>query len=482
MSRFPADKPATPQRASNSVTNSSRVYALLTIVLGAIGAIPLILLTPPFQVPDEIQHFFRAYEISEFRIHAQAQNGVGGDAIPKSMIQLSTSLTPLPNGDISYHLPPSPLRTTLSHLSTPLQAGDMAFARFPGSAYYSPIAYLPQALGIAVARALGLGPLYLFYFGRLFNCLCAIMLVAWAVYRMPFAKEIVIIVGFLPMSLYLFASLSADASVISCALLFTAISISAQSRGEWNRSDLIVLSVTGAIFCSLKPVYAPLLVAGLIPGLFRRSEAPRIIRAQLTILSISLGATAAWLIGTKSAMTLPHSGANPPLQMLFIASHPAALVRAIAHTIFPARLLYFFIGSIGLLGWADVILQPILVYALPVLSFALVWLLGPNLKARLTVLQSLWYLILVILSGLLVMTALYVTWCRVGQNMIEGIQGRYFIPTLALAGIAVLRWAPNWGQKEGKWVALTGLIGIILIQVAAKDLTVIQAFGLFSPG
>jgi hypothetical protein len=32
----------------------------LMLILGALGSVPLVFLTPPFQVPDEAQHFFQS--------------------------------------------------------------------------------------------------------------------------------------------------------------------------------------------------------------------------------------------------------------------------------------------------------------------------------------------------------------------------------------------------------------------------------------
>ena len=61
-------------------------------------------------------------------------------------------------------------------------------------------------IGITLGRLLGCGPLYLLYFGRLFNCLAALAVVGLAVYFMPVAADLVLIIGLLPMSLYLFAS------------------------------------------------------------------------------------------------------------------------------------------------------------------------------------------------------------------------------------------------------------------------------------
>jgi hypothetical protein len=41
--------------------------AVICFLLGLLGALPLVVLTPPFQVPDESQHFLRGYQLSEFQ-------------------------------------------------------------------------------------------------------------------------------------------------------------------------------------------------------------------------------------------------------------------------------------------------------------------------------------------------------------------------------------------------------------------------------
>ena len=42
--------------------------ALICFLLGLVGAISMIVLTPPFQVPDEQEHFHRAYQLSELQL------------------------------------------------------------------------------------------------------------------------------------------------------------------------------------------------------------------------------------------------------------------------------------------------------------------------------------------------------------------------------------------------------------------------------
>jgi uncharacterized membrane protein len=104
---------------------------------------------------------------------------------------------------IFYPATPAPISKTLSLATIPLDISNRRFVPFPRSAFYSPLPYLPQMLGIAVGRSFGSGPLYLLYLGRLINCLAAVGLLGIAVDSMPVAEELVIVIGLLPMSLYL---------------------------------------------------------------------------------------------------------------------------------------------------------------------------------------------------------------------------------------------------------------------------------------
>ena len=79
------------QRISKLLSDVKIVRATLMLILGAIGSIPLVLLTPPFQVPDEVQHFYRAFQLSDLRIRAEVQNGISGGTLPDSLPELVKS-------------------------------------------------------------------------------------------------------------------------------------------------------------------------------------------------------------------------------------------------------------------------------------------------------------------------------------------------------------------------------------------------------
>jgi uncharacterized membrane protein len=454
------------------------VRVILTLILGAMGSIPLVLLTPPFQVPDEVQHFYRAFELSDLRIRAEVQNGISGGTLPVSLPELVNSSVYTRDG-IYYPATPSPISKTLKLASIPLDKSARRFVAFPGSAFYSPLSYCPQVLGIAVGRLLGLGPLYLLYLGRLFNCMAALGLVGLAVYLTPVAAELVMVVGLLPMSLFLYASLSPDAAVISCSLLFIALSFSASTRGNWKTWELVMAAAAAAVLCSVKPVYAPILLAGVVPGLLRRGKVAVVIRSHVILLAVAMGAAVGWLFIAKSTMTSPLGGGHPSLQMSFVMHQPTLFMRALVHTLGSQAIFIWYFETVGLFGWLTVPL-PVLVYVLPIANFLIVWKHGTRSSAERSVLCALWYLVLALASALLVMTAMYLMSAHVGQDGVTGVQGRYFIPILVLGGMAAIELAPDSRPAAPRWRTLTCIAAIIVMQIVAMDATIIRAFHVFS--
>ena len=60
------------------------------LALGLFFGLMFIVLTPPFQVPDETNHFFRAWQVSEGGLSAVKQDSRVGGFIPQSLVKFST--------------------------------------------------------------------------------------------------------------------------------------------------------------------------------------------------------------------------------------------------------------------------------------------------------------------------------------------------------------------------------------------------------
>src|SRR5581483_7989845 len=134
------------KRYGTSFWDAVEANPALTITsLAALLGIIILIISPAYRyIPDEPAHFQRAYAISEFHFIAAHKAGAGyGDYLPKSLVFLGNPL----------HQPLNPKSTT--------------WIRFDGSAVYSPLLYITDAIGIFLARTLGFTPTIILYVGRL---------------------------------------------------------------------------------------------------------------------------------------------------------------------------------------------------------------------------------------------------------------------------------------------------------------------------
>lgn len=450
--------------------------SLICFLLGTLGVFPLILLTPPFQVPDEPQHFFRAYQISEGHLLGTTLDGKSGGMLPSSLIDLTVNFLGTREIHASRPITAQPLRQTLKLIGQPLMEEQREFVDFSGAAFYSPLPYLPQSLAIALGRAAGAGPLALFYFARLANALTAIVVFTCAIRIMPVGREPALVLGLVPMALSLYASVSPDAAVITSALFFTAIALRSLLRGKWATRDVVMAAISATVFCSVKPAYAPLLLIGL-PAVFLRRRRKHILLVHAVILAIAVGGTAIWMNAASSLLTFTRSGTNFPAQAAFIVMNPVQYTIAIARSILSN---HFYIKQfIGTLGWLTIEL-PFVAYMLPGLAVLLGIGAGTAVASRLSPSTILWESMLFAACCALIMTALYLSWTPVGNNMVDGVQGRYFLPMLGLASAicSSLVTTPKISRYSviASWVVVT----ILLFEIGIADWTVARAYRIFS--
>lgn len=79
--------------------------------------------------------------------------------------------------------------------------------------------YLPQAIGMVVAKLLDLNVIWLMWLGRIFNLICYAGLISLAVKKAPVLKIPLLVVACIPISLYQAASLSIDSMIIGLGIL-----------------------------------------------------------------------------------------------------------------------------------------------------------------------------------------------------------------------------------------------------------------------
>jgi hypothetical protein len=180
----------------------------LAVILGVaylLGALIVIRL-PPLGAYDELYHWLRVVQISQGQFLPDRVGAEWGGAINAA--------------DYNFHawmwfrfLDAKPIRfadawdqaNALSRASAP-----PVVVVFSNYATFSPLAYLPQATGVWLARSLGANPLLQVLAGRLANLTAYIGMVAFIVRTLTAGRAIFLALALTPTMIYLAGALGAD--------------------------------------------------------------------------------------------------------------------------------------------------------------------------------------------------------------------------------------------------------------------------------
>jgi uncharacterized membrane protein len=449
-------------------------FLLAWLIVGILAVLSMVFVTPPFQTPDEAQHFFRAYQVSEGTALAEVHDGMSGGRLPASLQTFATHfLGPSLLHAVYRPVRPTPLALTLGPPDQPLDVSRREFINFSGLAFYSPLPYAGSAVGMAVARLAGLGTRSIFYMGRAANGLLALAILYFALRLFPFGRELIAFVALMPMPIFLYGSCSPDALILSTAFLFIALVLNRMAGDTWSIPDYVVAILSATTFCTIKPVYTPILMFGFL-GILYTTKRALVLKQQVVVLVVCMIATVVWLRLSSQAMVSVRSDINVPAQMAYIVNTPFHYLQIVVGTIWAHH--FYYMQFVGRFGWLTITL-PLIAYMLPGVALIATW--GSEQRAHAYRPKIfVWFSFAIIaMSTLLLFTALYLTWTPVGAAAIEGIQGRYFLP---LAPLAALSFLVVSGRKK-YWENTTTqaiILGLIVLEAGLSVTTQISKYSL----
>jgi uncharacterized membrane protein len=407
---------------------------------------------PPFQSPDEYNHFFRAWQISEGNLlpDKTADARLGGQ-LPKSLDSLKNTFLFLKND----YAAKTSQNKIFSAFAISLNSDQRIFIDFPNTGIYAPTAYLPQALGISIGRFCGFSPLLIFYLARWMNLLVWIGIVYFAIQIMPFHAWTLVFCALLPATLVIAASLNAD--VITNALCFWIIAqfVSNSKKGGLFIGALLITSIN-------KIVFAPFL---LLQKLFQHKKQSYqhyfIVLSTFTLISVLVWSSISKNLfisyndyhpAFKNFQTL-NEGVNPEKQLDFILHNPLRFSKIVAQsfiTAIPSTSAHL----VGKFGWEK--------NYLPSLSLLFLWLgllaLIFTEKNSLENKERFWLALCILSCLVLFSVTMYALWCPVGSPVLLNLQGRYFLPLLPLLLILLSKYH----FKKMAWIRYLN-IGIWII-------------------
>lgn len=407
------------------------------LIIAIIYGFCFVFATPALQVPDEYEHFYRTLYISEGHVFPEKVGNMSGVYVPQSVHLTATEIskewfTFLKNRDDKLNL--------TSLLNIKFNSQDRVFEDISRIAVitYSPVPYIISAFVITIGKLLNLSPLILIYLGRLANLISWIFLTYLAIRITPVHKWVLFMIALIPMTLFEVASLSADSLIMGLSFIIIAIFFKFafdKNKKRVNKKDIYILFILILLLSLSKQIYFVLMfLIFLIPAEKFGGRKNMILAFLILFISIII-ISGGWNLIVKDLYVPIVPQISISGQIAYILGDPLRFPYALLKTFFYRGFSYqlLFVGNFLLdiplpLWWIGL-------YAFSIIPVAL---MDKN-KIIITRRQKLISLIIFITIFLLVCAFVYVSWTVVGQNIIDGIQGRYFIPILPLFFVLLLK-------------------------------------------
>ena len=408
-----------------------KLYVIIALIFGIL----FLILTPPFESPDENSHFKKAYQISNGNLYCKLKKNQCGNYFPQDMLDyISEKDSFMGNREKKYYF-----SSFVLDQYAQTNYDNMSFNQYSTNKAFFPV-YIPGALGIITAkifsRIIGMNMIssaYMIQFARLFMLLATIAITYFAIKRTPIFKKSFFTIALLPMLLFLSSMVTYDGIINAIFLLTLAIILDLiYQKKNVDKKDIITLIICGVVLLNIKTVYFIIFVLMfLIPKEKFNVKNNKIKTAIIMILSI---------IGISFIFRLPNyftSVAKSELesqQLSFIMHHPFDYIKILIKNIVSQRN-FTMTTMVGVFGLLDTYLPFVAIFVIYVniiltgLSDGIKENIKINLKTKLLLIL---YIIFVICS---VYTSMYIIWTPyqlnvIGGGEIVGVQGRYFIPLL----------------------------------------------------
>ena len=435
------------------------VSAVCALCLGTM----YLLVLAPLSAPDEVSHFISAYRLSNEMLGQPAADESGRVYIrSQDAFLLDTELAP---GESLAAAEEAGETTVLGQTLTEHTYRKIHGAGLMGTGETgmettakppvetTPLAYLPQALGLTLGRLAGLGGLGLLYLGRLGNLLLYTAAVWWAIRQLPFGKEILAGVSLLPMSLHLAASFSYDAVILSMSFLFTAVTLRlAFGAGTVRKRDVAAMAAIMGVLGPCKMIYGVLLGFCLLIPVKKFGNWRRWFLAAASVLAVYAAAMVLVNSGTiaqYAGETESYVGWAGESGYTFgwVIRNPVKTLGLLYNTLL-VKGEYYHLTMLGnWMGNLDPVLDvPYLLIWAMTLALLLLAMKKPGTETiYLAGGRRLWVFAVCLGCFLAASLSMLIAWTPASSKIIMGVQGRYFLPVLP----ALLMAAKN------NWIALT---------------------------
>lgn len=377
----------------------------------------------PSYVPDEHAHIWKALEISQGKLlTAIDENGDSYEDIPKFF---QDNRIPYLSKYGEFN---DAIRETTDY-SESIKVDNPAKA-------YAPILYLGSAFVFFIAKVIGLNGIIAIYMARIANFIIFLAFSYWAIKLIPRGKWVIATILFLPITLQQAVSISADSILNSISIFYICYTLYLSKKADKiSVMAKIMYIILGIIISISKIVYIPIVgMSLLLIGNKKIDKKEKTIFLTIVItLAIIFGII--WFVfmqgypstGDVTSYNESYS-VNLKEQMINIIKKPKILFIVIWNTIKDTLFVESTIGAH--MGWLNIenarIVIDLFVVALAISPFL------EKSETEYNKFEKIWSFLIYVGTYLLIILAAYLSWTTVGKDTVMGVQGRYFIPILAL--------------------------------------------------
>lgn len=422
--------------SSNDLSLLKR-YIIASLVSGVIFTFAF----PPISVPDEMYHFTASYW------YASSVLGES-DILDSSSISIRKEdrsfVEDLSQGNVTAEEYAKTAKAFSWFESSDEMEAIEGYSFDLGS--NPPQLKLPSAFGILIARLLHLGSVPLFYFGRIINLLYFIVLTSLAIRFAPIGKSIFCAVSMLPMTLHLAASYSYDGGILGLSFLFVSLLLKAIfENGPIEKREILSLAVVAILLAPCKVIYsvAVAMVVFIPNGRFASRKQSIIFKIALPLMMlcsvIILRLPAMLTMAGGSVGPQTHDGITGNYYTLgALLTDPIGSALMLMKTIF-AMFDFYWISAIGgsLSRFQGSIAAPHYLVVIYLVLLFISTIPESSDDNKLTAATKTTGIICFLLSVLGSMVAMWIGWTFDNESIIQGVQGRYFLPLLPLFLIAI---------------------------------------------
>ena len=364
------------------------IFAFICLVLGLF----FVFFNPPFQTPDEAQHFFKMWGFTQGTFNFKVLNGYSGDILPDSVIKISKF------DRLCRH---PELKTSageiFSALKIKLEKDKTAFYVFTPTSY-TPVSYFPVFLILWAMKLINVPPLIMLYIMRLCSLFLYTGLCYQAIKIIPFKKWLFVLLTLLPMAVYEGSSATADPLTTGTGFLLVAYTLYlaySDSVKNIGKKELCVFGFLITLLLLCKYAYLPFLLLYFVLPKKKFSSA----------------------------------GYDKKFMIAFILNRFHWFMDFVFKTVHAYWMSYYY-AFIGLLGCND---APLPLFALnfySVMLFGSALIKTNNEEKTVCLKDKIIFVFIFLLTGLIILASVFILFqC---YPLFCGVQGRYFIPVMPL--------------------------------------------------